>query len=62
MTIKHFEKDTPIRCNRCNTMGKAPRDFTATKENSRAWRMQDMVVNQTCGHMDAHWVYNIDIA
>ena len=57
---KHFEAGTIIRCNRCDTKGKAPRGFRAIRENDRVWRIQDMMTHPVCGHMDAHWVFNCD--
>ena len=60
MTEKEFEKGTIIRCNRCDAKGEAPRNFRAIKENDKVWRIQDMWTNRTCGHMDAHWVFNCD--
>jgi len=61
MDERFFKAGTIIRCNRCDAKGEAPRDFRAIKENDRVWRIQDMMIHPTCGHMDAHWVFNCDI-
>jgi len=63
MPEKEFEAGTVIRCNRCNTKGKANRKFWATRENNNAWRItraEDMMIHPVCEHMDSHWVFNSD--
>lgn len=59
---KNFETGTIIRCNRCNAWGPSPKSFRAVRENSNAWRIQSMMAHPRCGHLDAHWVFNSDIA
>ena len=51
---------TIARCNRCDAKGALPRDVEAMEENSRAWRILDMV-KLPCGHLDSHWVYKSDL-
>ena len=57
-----FPAGTPVRCNRsCSMTSPAPREFRAIRENSNAWRIQDMFILENCGHMDGHWVFNSDL-
>ena len=60
MESKTFTGKTRIRCNRCDAVGETTREFPAIRENDKAWRIQQMMAHPTCGHMDAHWVYNSD--
>jgi hypothetical protein len=57
---QEFGTATIARCNRCNVRGHLDRAVTRVRENSRAWRLQDMAKVSECGHLDGHWVYDAD--
>lgn len=59
MERKTFGPGTVIRCNRCDRKSIMNRTFEATRENGKAWRIENMLTAQ-CGHMDSHWVYDQD--
>ena len=57
----NFSEGTPIRCNRCGAKGLSDRTSDAVRENDAAWRLQEMMPNTACGHLDNHWVYIVDL-
>jgi len=62
MNERTFSKGTPTHCNRCDAVSPFPkREGYAVRENGKVWRLQTMAVLD-CGHMDAHWVYESDLA
>jgi hypothetical protein len=56
-----FKSGTIGRCNRCSTKFVLPHDCRAVQENARTWRLLDMCLADTCGHIDAHWVAQSDL-
>jgi hypothetical protein len=53
---QEFPQGKVAHCNRCGKSSELPRTMVGNRENSRAWRLIEMVALD-CGHVDCHWVY-----
>ena len=54
---RDFLEGTLAHCNRCGAISVLPQTATGVRENTRAWRLTEMMT-LACGHLDAHWVYD----